>query len=210
MKQALILGTGGHCRVILSLLDACGEHEVLGIIELDKLRVGENIMGIPVLGNASSLDEFCGRSNLDIFLAIGNNAIRRIWWEKTRNIGFILPNLFSPYAIIDSNAQLGEANIVCAKAFIGPGATLGDNNLVNTGAIIEHEVQVASHCHFAPSSTIAGRSRIGDECLIGAAATVIDGIYVEARNTIGAGTTLVKNITETGGVYIGTPAKKVK
>ena len=208
MKQALILGTGGHCRVILSLLDVCGEHEVLGIIELGKLSVGENIMGIPVLGNASCLDEFCGRSNLDIFLAIGDNEIRQIWWKKTRELGFRLPNLISPYANIDCRAKLGEANVVCANVFIGPGAILCDNNLVNTGAIVEHEVLVGSHCHLAPSSTIAGRSRIGDECFIGAAATVIDGLSVEDGTTLGAGATLIRNISEIGGVYVGTPAKK--
>lgn len=208
MKQALILGTGGHCRVILSILDACQRHEVLGIIELGKSRVGENIMGISVLGNSSCLDDFCGRSNLDLFLAIGDNVIRQTWWKKAKELGFRLPNLISPYANIDSQAQLGEANVVCANAFIGPGVILCDNNLVNTGAIVEHEVLIGSHCHLAPSSTIAGRSRIGDKCFIGAAATVIDSLSVEEGTIIGAGATLINSISESGGVFVGTPARK--
>ena len=34
MQSALIIGTGGHCRVVLSLLADTKEHDVIGFIEL--------------------------------------------------------------------------------------------------------------------------------------------------------------------------------
>lgn len=208
LRQALLIGTGGHCRVVLSLLRDCKQHKVLGILDLGEPRPNESIMGTPVIGSVSCLNNFPGASNLDIFLAIGNNATRRLWWEKLTQSGFNLPNLISPFAIVDPSACIKEANVVCARAFLGPESVLGDNNLVNTGAILEHEALLASHCHLAPSSTIAGRTRIGNQCFIGANATVIDRLEVAERTTIGAGATVISSIEHPGGTYVGTPAKR--
>lgn len=208
MRQALVLGTGGHCRVVLSLLADVGQHHVLEIIELDVLRLGETIMGTPVTATASCLDEFRGRRDMDIFLAIGNNGTRRWWWEKVKELDLPLPNLISPHAIVDRFAKLGEANVVCSRAFIGPECKLGNNNLINTGAIVEHEVQIGSHCHLASSSTVAGRSRIDDECFIGTAATIIDGVTIAAGTTLGAGAVLIRRIEQPNGVYVGIPAQR--
>lgn len=207
-RQAIIMGAGGHCRVLLSLLAVCGEHDVMSIVDLEKPRVGEVIMGIPVIGTSTSLEAFRGRADLDFFLAIGDNALRRIWWKKVSDLGLALPNLISPQAIIDPHAHLGNANVVCARAFIGPEALLGDNNLVNTAAVLEHEVRVGSHCHFASSSTVGGRSQIGDACFVGAGATIINYVEVAGDIAIGAGATVVHPITDPG-VYVGIPARKV-
>lgn len=207
-RQALILGTGGHCRVLLSLLAARGEHEMLGIVDLGEFRVGEFIMGVPVIGKITCLEAFRKLQNLHVFLAIGDNTLRQSWWQTASDLGFALPSLVSPQAIIDPHAQLGRSNVVCANAFIGPEAVLGDNNLINTAAIVEHEVRIGSHCHLAPSSTVCGRSQIGDACVVGVGATVIDYVEVAARITIGAGATVIGSIIEPGGIYIGTPAKK--
>lgn len=207
IRQSLIIGTGGHCRVLLSLLAACSKHEVMGIVDLAEHRVGEVIMGVSVVGSIDCLEAFRGRGDVDVFLAIGDNAIRRTWWQRVRDLGMALPNLVSPQAIVDPSARIGEANVVCARAFIGPEAMLADNNLVNTAAVLEHEVRVGSHCHLASSSTVAGRSQIGDSCFVGAGATVINNIEVAAGITIGAGATVVRNITEPGGIYVGVPAR---
>jgi UDP-N-acetylbacillosamine N-acetyltransferase len=207
-RQAIVVGTGGHCRVLLSLLASCGEHDVLGIVDLTQSCVGEVIMGVKVIGSASSLREFRMRKELDIFLAIGDNATRREWWHKVQDWGLALPNLVSPQALVDPNAHLGNSNVVCARAFIGPEVLLGDNNLINTAAVLEHEVRLGSHCHLGPLSIVAGRSQIGDGCFIGAGATVINRIELSSDITIGAGATVVQNIMNPG-VYIGVPARKI-
>jgi sugar O-acyltransferase (sialic acid O-acetyltransferase NeuD family) len=206
-RQAIVIGAGGHCRVVLSLLALFDEKEVIGILDLQERLAGEVIMGSPVIGSTSCLETFHNRMNLDVYLAIGDNTLRRTWWEKAKGLGLTLPNLISPHAIVDSTAHLGEANVICARAFIGPKATLGSNNLINTAAILEHETRIGSHCHFAPSSTVSGRSKIGDGTFIGAGATVIDNIEVAAGIMIGAGATLVSNINENGGTYVGVPAR---
>jgi sugar O-acyltransferase (sialic acid O-acetyltransferase NeuD family) len=208
MRRAIIIGTGGHCRVVLSILLEVGLHQVLDIIELAKLRHDETILGIPVSGSAENLDSFRGQSTIDVFLAIGNNVLRREWWFKVKELELPLPNLISPHAIVDRFAILGEGNVVCSKAFIGPECKMGNNNLINTGATAEHEVQIGSHCHLCPSSTVAGRSRIHDDCLIGAGATVIDNLTIASGTALGAGAVLTGSIEQSNGVYVGIPARR--
>jgi len=208
MRRAIILGTGGHCRVVLSILLDVGQHHVLDIIELAELRHGETILGIPVSATVSSLDSFRGQSTVDVFLAIGNNVLRREWWYKVKELELPLPNLISPHAIVDRFAKFGEGNVVCSKAFIGPECKIGNNNLINTGAIVEHEVQIGSHCHFSSSSTVAGRSRIHDDCLVGAGSTIIDNLTIVSGTTLGAGAVLISGIEQQNGVYVGIPARR--
>ena len=52
------------------------------------------------------------------------------------------------------------------------------------------------------------RSHLNDSCFVGAGATIIDGISIATRSVIGAGATLVGDVDQPGGVYVGTPAKR--
>ena len=205
MKYSVVIGSGGHCRAVLSILKSDKTRKIKGIIDLEKHTHGEIIMGIPVIGSVEYLQNL-PTDSVDIFLAIGSNSLRSVWWEKIKELGFMLPNLISPFAYIDPTSSLGEGNVICANSFIGPEARLGKNNLINTSAVIEHEVEIGSHCHLAPSSTIAGRSLIGDKCFFGAGAIVINGITIVSETVVGAGATVIKNISRPG-IYVGIPSR---
>ncbi len=207
VREAVIVGSGGHCTAILSLLGANRQHTISTVLDLSEPEPGELIMGVPVAPIEPLLFEFIAKDNLDFFLAIGGNLVRKFWWEKLQTFRVSCPNLISPNALVDDSANLGEGNVVCANAYIGPRATLGFNNIINTGAIIEHEATVGSHSHIAPGSIIAGRSNVSDQCFIGAGSTVIDKVSVAHGATLGAGSVLIKNASSKGGIYVGVPAK---
>lgn len=208
--KAIVLGTGGHSRVLISILSAIPEVEIAGVVDLGKLIPGEEILDVPVLGSVQVLDDIADRSETNIYLAIGDNALRRDWFHKLNAMGFALPNLVSGDAIVDRHARMGKGNVICPRAYIGPGAILGDNNLLNTASLIEHEVRVGSHCHFAPSSTVAGRTSIGDETLVGAGATIIDRIQIAGGTTIGAGAVVIRTIAHSGDTFVGVPARSLR
>ena len=210
MRDAIILGTGGHARVIISMLIQAGTHNILEALELGDFRGNEAILGVPVGVTIEKLNAYQQQNSVDVFLAIGNNKLRRDWWHKVKMLNLPMPNLISPTAIIDRFAELGEGNVVCANAFLGPECKIGSNNLINTRAILEHEVQVGSNCHVCPGAIIAGRVQIQDDSFIGAGAVVIDGLRVELNSVIGAGAVLVEDINVPNGVYVGVPAKRLK
>lgn len=208
MNDVLIIGSGGHCRVVVSILRELGTENFRGILDLSLPNLGEKIMGVPVIGGVNILDDLEFKESVDIYLAIGSNAIRHHWYDKLVN-NFCMPNLISPHAIVDKTVKLGLANIICAKAFIGPGVVADSNNLFNTGVIVDHEVIIGSHCHLAPASTICGRVVIGDNSFIGSGATILDGLTIASGTTVGGGALINKSLMLSNSTYVGIPGKIV-
>jgi sugar O-acyltransferase (sialic acid O-acetyltransferase NeuD family) len=205
MNNAVIVGSGGHARVIISLLRDCGQVPV-AILDVKEPEAGELIMGVPVFSAKTSLLEFSVNKQIDFYIAMGDNDARLSWWKKLTSQGLSCPNLVSPSAKIDIAVSLGSGNVICANVFIGPEVIVGSNNIINTGAIIEHEVVIGSHSHFAPGSVIAGRVDVSDLCFIGAGSTIIDKIKVSRGVTLGAGGVMVRHADIENGIYIGCPA----
>ena len=72
-KKALIIGSGGHSRVVISIINEASLYDIVAIIDVSSKSSNDNsefIKDIPV-SNVSQLDEYyeCG---IDIaFIAIG-------------------------------------------------------------------------------------------------------------------------------------------
>ena len=197
------MGTGGHCRVILSILFSQKKYDRINIFELENFRQGEKIMGIDVQLLPDDLNQRKFSVDSDFFIAIGDNKKRTYYRSLVTDFNLNTPNLISPGASLDPTTSLGNGNVVCFGAFIGPCATLGDNNLINSYAIIEHECTVQNSCHLAPKSVLCGRSVLGDQCFLGAGSTVIDQLKLAFGTTLGAGSCLLKSVTKENMTYAG-------
>lgn len=207
LRRALILGSGGHSRAIISILKMLRTHEIVGIVDLNTPREGEEILGVGIVGSVELLNNYSEFRDVDLYLAIGDNVLRQTWWIKCCELRFNMPNLIAPSAIVDPTASMGLGNLISHNAFIGPAARIGSNNIFNTGCIIEHEVIVGNHCHVAPNSTICGRVTIGSHCFIGAAATIIESVELASFVTLGAGSVVVSDLLGPNRTYLGVPAK---
>ena len=206
-RKANVLGTGGHARVVVSILLDLQSHEKINIFELGQQRVDEQILGISVAHFSAIQDNLCNHKSEDFFLAIGSNSLREKYWKILQQNKVITPNLVASTSFVDPSAQLGEGNIICHQAILGACVHIGDNNLLNTASLIEHESKIGSHCHMAPKSVLAGRSTLGNSCFVGLGAKIIDKLSVANGTTIGAGACLLESISEEKRTYAGIPAK---
>ena len=209
-RTANVLGTGGHARVVVSILLDLQIHEKINIFELDQQRADEQILGISVAHFSVIQDNLCNHKSEDFFLAIGSNYLREKYWKILQKDKVSTPNLVASTALVDPSAQLGEGNIICHQAILGACVQIGDNNLLNTASLIEHESKISSHCHMAPKSVLAGRSTLGNNCFVGLGAKIIDKLSVANGTTIGAGGCLLESISEENRTYAGIPAKDLK
>ena len=203
------MGTGGHARVVISILLSLRLYDRIQIFELGELRRGEQILGFEVFSLAEKIKVSHSDQNEDFFLAIGCNKKRKTYWELLKEKRLVTPNLIAPSSFIDPSAILGEGNVVCPQAFLGPCSKIGNNNLINTSALLEHESLIGSHCHMGPKSVLSGRSTLGNRCFIGTGAQIIDQLNVASGTIIGAGGCLTKNITDENQTYVGVPAKMI-
>ncbi len=212
MKHKLLLiGAGGHCKVILDLLLKSKEYDVVGIIDL-KERIGDNVFGIPVVGTELDLPKFSKKGVKYCFISvgsIGNSSLRAKLYDLARKVGFIFPNLIHPSALVSFQAVLGNGNYIAPGVIINAGTQIGNNCILNTGAIIEHDCKLGDFVHISPGAVLSGDVKIGDHSHIGTGSVVIQGLKIGAMVMVGAGSVITRNI-RSGVIAYGNPCKERK
>ncbi|WP_082224348.1 acetyltransferase [Pseudomonas trivialis] len=196
LRQLVMLGAGGHAKVLLSLANASGLH-VIGVCDPELHRLGVfEWRGIAVLGGDEALDQL-DRTRVGLINGIGQvvgSNLRQILYESAVSKGFQFPPLVHPAAFVDESAVLGQGVQIMAGAVIQPDVTLGCNTIINTGASVDHDCNVAAHVHIAPGATLCGNVQIDSGAFVGAGATVIQGLALGEYAVVGAGTVMVRDL----------------
>lgn len=189
MSGVILIGAGGHARVVLDALRSMSR-ECLGVA-------------------APGCDEFDGANGLGDDAAVfarfpegceaamglggtpGQGApgtkLRRKVYEDYRARGFRFPPVIGRGAIISPASMLEDGAQVMAGAVLQPGVRVGLNALVNTGACIDHDAHIEPHAMVAPGAVLCGGVRIGAGAYIGAGAVVLQGVVVGPEAVVAAG-----------------------
>lgn len=197
-RPILIIGGGGHTRVLLGMLKQNGA-TVRGIVTQDTARVGERLDSVPILRVEPVRDD---PASVALVNGVGNKpsrsdaglGVRRALFERYRQQGYQFASIVSRAAIVQPEVQLGEGCQLMPGAVVQPGAVIGANCIVNTGAIIEHDAQVGDHSHIAPGAILCGGAVIGRAVHVGAGAIVLQGVRVGDGAIIGAGAVVGRDV----------------
>lgn len=196
-KNVIIIGAGGHAKVIADIVIKCGDH-LMGY--LDDNADG-TVAGVPVLGKICDAAGFAAQA--EFVIGIGDNGVRK-------QIALQQPlqwyTALHPSAQIAFDVKLEAGTVVMANAVINTSAVIGRHCIINTGAVIEHDNQVADYVHVSPGAVLCGTVQVGEGSHIGAGATVKNNIKICNNTVIGCGGVVVKNIAKSG-VYIGVPVR---
>ena len=208
-RKVLLIGAGGHCKVIVDLLLKSKEYQIAGIIDLNE-RVGENVLGVPVIGTDSDMSKLFKKGIRHCFIAIGSvgdSNLRAKLHGLARKAGFAFPSLIHPLALVSPYVALGEGNYIAPGVIINAGTQIGNCCILNTGAIIEHDCKLGNFVHLSSGAVLSGGVTIGDHAHIGAGSVVIQGLKVGIRAMVGAGSVVTKNV-RSGIVAYGNPCKE--
>lgn len=192
----VLLGAGGHARVLAALARAAG-HTLLGVC--DPKLAAEGISrwaDLDVLGDDIVLDRL-PPDRVALVLGIGQLAkdnLRQRLYASWRARGYDFPALVHPSAWIAPGVVVDDGVQVMAGVVIQPGCAIGENSIVNTRAGIDHDCRIGRDVHVAPGATLCGTVTVEDGAFIGAGATVIQGLRIGARAVVGAGVTLVRDL----------------
>lgn len=202
MKNVIIIGTGGHAKVVADIVLRSSDH-LVGFLTSDAGR--EEFMGWPVLGRDTEYRKF---ENCCFVIAIGNPGVRERISRSMDGVKWY--TAVHPSASISAvHTSIGEGSVVMANAVINPYAQIGRHCIINSSATVEHDNIIEDFAHISVRAALAGTVRIGRRTWIGVGATVSNGISVCQDCMVGAGAVVVRNI-ETPGTYVGIPARKVK
>lgn len=207
----LLMGAGGHCRVILDLLLQSEAYSVAGLIDL-KERVGQEVLGVSVIGTDQDLPRLFNEGLRHCFIAVGSvgdPGLRVKLAALAREAGFTFPNLIHPSAVVSPRAALGVGNFIAPGAIINVNAAIGDHGIVNTGAIIDHDCRLGDFVHMAPGAVLSGGVIVGHNTHIGTGTAVIQDVRIGAGTVIGAGSVVTRDISG-GVVAYGNPCKEIR
>lgn len=207
MKPILIIGGGGHAKVLISILKEL-QYDIIGILEKDEEKVGIHRLDVKVLGTDEMIGQF---SPHKVMLVNGIGSIsstfnRADTYERFKKMGFSFLTIIHPKAFIANGVKISEGSQIMAGAIIQTGTKIGVNAIVNTGSIIEHDCLIGDHVHIAPGVVVSGGVKIGARTHIGSSATIIQGINIGINCLIGAGAVVITDVPDNSKAY-GVPAK---
>lgn len=208
-EKIVVIGGGGHAKVIISILKKLKKYEIVGYTDFEN---NDKILGISYLGNDDRLISIYkdGVNNAVIGLGqIKSTVHRRKLVDICKSIGFVLPSIVSPNAIINEDVSIGNGTVVMDGVTINSGSSIGEYSIVNTNSSIDHDCSIGDFTHIAPGVTLSGEVKIGNNVLIGTGSNVIQQIEITDNIIISAGSTVLKSITKNG-IYGGNPAKFIK
>jgi len=208
MKKIVILGGGGHAKVVASILKKLIAFEIVGYA--DKEDRG-SLLGIPYLGSDEALVELkerCGQCAAVLGVGyLGNSNLREQLVESFNTL-FLMPAVVSPQAVINEDVVVGDGTVVMDGVIVNSGTRIGKYVIINTRASIDHDCEVGDFVHIAPGAIVCGGVKVGAHSLVGAGAIVVQYKTIGERCMIGAGAVVVKDCIEPG-TYVGVPAKKL-
>ena len=201
MKDVIIVGAGGHAKVIADIVIKSNDN-LIGFLD-DEIMIGTKILGdYEVMGPTSLIDSIKGENKFFI-IAIGNNSIRKKFYEKY-DVNYY--TAIHPTAVIGTDVEIGEGSCVMPNACINANSKIGKCCIINSGALVEHDCVLDDFVHISPMASLCGTVKVGRLTQIGARATVRNNVIIGEEILVGMGATVVKDLTLKG-TYIGTPAK---
>ena len=208
VDKIVLVGGGGHCKVIIEILQLLKSYKIAGVCD----NVCGSVLGVPILGNDDILSDLHDSGIKNAFIAmgaIGNADKRRDIATKLLEYGFILPNIIHPTAVVSPTAVFGFGNFIGPNVVVNSSSKIGNCCIVNTAAIVEHDCQIGDFVHIAPMATICGGAVISDCVHIGPNATVLEYKKVANHAMVGAGSIVTKDIKEAHTTGYGIPFKEV-
>lgn len=208
-ENAIVLyGGGGLAKTIIDLVRAGDTHEVIGVVD-DRLAIGEEILGVPVIGDQRYLTPLADAGLqwvANAIGAIGRIQIRIDVSERIAAAKLRGPVLIEPTASVAPSAQLANGAQIFAGAVVSAAAQVGEHSIVNSGTIVSHDCVVGTNAHLAPGAILAGDVTVGDGALVGMGVTVPLGVSVGARAIVGNGATVLADVPDgtivsAGGVW---------
>ena len=208
-KKLLLIGGGGHCRSVLDCVLSTGKYKEIGIVDND---TSIPVLGIPIIGTDDDLSKLFSAGWTDTFVSIGgigSTVLRRKLYERAKELGFTIPSIIDPSAIIARGIEVKEGVFVGKKVVVNTGSKIDNCAIINTGAVIEHDCIVGAFTHISPGTILCGQVSIGGDTHIGAGSVVRQGIKIGHNSLIGAGSVVVKDLPDNVKAY-GNPCRVVE
>jgi sugar O-acyltransferase (sialic acid O-acetyltransferase NeuD family) len=205
MSSLIIVGAGGHGRVIADTAIAAGWSDIL--FYDDAFPTYRKIGPWDVCG--TSQDLLHSRTDTPVVIGIGDNHIRIKKAQELARAGFHFTSVIHPSAIISPSVTIGQGSVIFGGVVMNSCAIIGDHCIINTHATVEHDCHLQTGVHISPNAALGGGTQIGALSWVGIGASVKQGIIIGSSVIVGAGAAVIKNLPNQC-TAVGVPARTIK
>jgi sugar O-acyltransferase (sialic acid O-acetyltransferase NeuD family) len=196
MNSILIIGSSGHAKVVIDIVEHEGRYRVAGLID-DFRAAGESTMGYPVLGTVRDLPGVVAAHSLrGAVIAVGDNFARAQLAERVARLCPALPfvTAIHPRASIGREVSIGPGSVAMAGVCVNPGCVIGAHCILNTSASLDHDCTMDDFSSLAPRAATGGDCRIGAYAAVGIGAVVTHAMRIGEHSVVGAGSVVLADV----------------
>ena len=136
MKKLLIVGAGGHGKVVAEVAQDCG-YEQIAFLDDNSPEA---------IGTVAEMEKFTEQC-YDAFVGIGNNQLRANILKRLKNARYHIPVLIHPTAYISKTAEIHPGTVVEPKAIVNTSAVIEEGCIISVGAIVDHDTKLEQCVH---------------------------------------------------------------
>jgi sugar O-acyltransferase (sialic acid O-acetyltransferase NeuD family) len=144
-----------------------------------------------------------------VIVAIADSVVRERIVNSLPKETVYFTYIHSSAQIHGDDVEIGEGSIICAGTIITTNCKIGKHAHLNLITTIGHDNIIGDYFTTAPGTQISGNCTIGDRVYFGTRSCNRQKTKICSDVTIGLNSGVLTDITEPG-VYVGTPAKKIK
>ncbi len=211
MKDVVIYGAGCVGRlteqIISDINDEARQYRVLGYIDDDTSKHKKDVFGLEVLGGLSWLK---GRAEICLALGFSDphqkyNAVGRIKDSGHSKIA----TLVHPSAWVSKRVDVGQGSIIYPGVHIDVDVNIGCFVLINKLCTVGHDTVISDFVTVSPGVNLGGTNTIGEGVEFGINSCSIQGIRFGSWSVIGAGATIINDVSAKT-VVAGNPGKVLR
>lgn len=192
MGNLLILGAGGHGKVVADIANLLGRWEKICFLD-DNVMLNSEINGYNVIGDFSNVATLSG-SFQDAFVAIGSNKARLNWQKSLKEYGYTIPSIVHPSSYVGSHSEVGEGTIIKPHASIDTSVYIGNGCIINSNTSIGHDSIIGDGIHMSPGARVGGMSRIGTGSWLCMNSTVSNNLNIGEFTVVAAGSVVLRDL----------------
>lgn len=158
MEKIIIIGAGGHGKVLADAISKSKNQELIGFIDA-KLPKGTHVYkDFKVIENQDNILKVADNTTKFI-IGIGNNQIRRkIYDELTGKL--LWATIIHPSAAIADDVIIGEGSVLLANSVVNASSIIGQFTIVDSGVVVDHESKIGEFTHLSIGTLVGSNCEV--------------------------------------------------
>ena len=160
MKSLLIIGAGGHGRVVAEIAEDLG-YERIGFLD-DNSEAA--------IGKLEDMEQFTEYG--EAVCAIGNNKVRKQVLDRLERAGYRIPYLIHPSAYISRSAVIEKGVVIEPGAVVNANSRIGYGSIISVGTIVDHDTVIGVCAHINAGAIVKAGAEVDDYTRVDAGCVV--------------------------------------